>query len=87
MPMQAISLSSGATNAIIDNLKVQIGTRSDLSGQLNVGLLRLGGAVSNCTITNIEQLQAGPIYIYNAALICTAGSSGSVINAIFFSCK
>lgn len=82
MPMQAISLSSGATNAIIDNLKVQIGTRSDLSGQLNVGLLRLGGAVSNCTITNIEQLQAGPIYIYNAALICTAGSSNNTISGV-----
>jgi hypothetical protein len=80
VPMMPIFLGNGASDAVIDNVQFQYGSREDLSEDLNIFALRIAGAVSKALITNYHQVKTGPSFAYAQFLNFGPGSSGNVIN-------
>lgn len=82
VPLQPVYLQSGAVSAVINNVNFMFNCRTDESANLRISVIRANGSVDNAIITNITQINAGPVYSnYNAFRMGT-GTSGNTISGV-----
>jgi hypothetical protein len=79
---QAVTITSGASNVIIDNVEFRPACRDDVANQLNCGVVRFGGSIGGAKCTNIKMMPLANSYIYNSAFPVAAGAKNITISGV-----
>ena len=84
--MHVVNMQSGSSNCRVDNIKFQLGCRTDLTGLSEGRIVSIQNS-SNNRVTNIEQIQLTSVGSNQACLQVGAGSSNNVIANITITSK
>lgn len=84
--LHVVNLQAGSSNCRVDNIKFQIGCRTDLTGISEGRVLNIQNS-SNNRVTNIEQIQLTGVGSNQACLQVGAGSSNNVIANVTITSK